>query len=299
MKSLRSHQSQFVTLLVIILFWSCDNGKLSNSKIEQILKAEYPRYITTNIQISDHSLSPYVSTELKLLYQKGLANYNYIPPGNRGYGCYGELTEVGSKYLVSILNRDFVRMAIAKIEFDKLISAKEIPAYNAAQVEYSEKIVSITPVGEIYNDINIGKTYKNSATFSKYNDGWRLEELSTNAVKMVISENIQTTAPIKTSKKVEEQWDVFIIDLKNAIKNNDFVAFSKLSLEEGVFETAGAGATKKEFFENFLSDNGIESIIEGIGKKPEIINENERICGDFFLFLYQNGKWYWSGIAGD
>lgn len=182
---------RFVLPFIFILIWGCYNGKLSNSKAEKMLKAEYTRYTTSAIQISDHSLSPYVSTELKLLSAKGLARYNYIPPGTSGYGCYGQLTESGSQYFVSKIDRDFIEMAVAQVDFDRVLGIREIPALNSAEVEYTEKIKKLTPVGEIYNDLNIGKTYNVTAIFIKYNDGWRIEKMSTNAKKIVISETIQ------------------------------------------------------------------------------------------------------------
>lgn len=186
----------------LLLIWGCDNGKLSNSKVEKILKAEYPRYITSTVQISDHSLSPYVSNELKLLSAKGLATYNYIPPGTRGYGCYGKLTESGRPYFVSKIDWDFIVMAVAKVDFDRVLGIREIPAINSSEVEYAEKITQLTPVGEIYKDMNIGKTYNVTATFIKYNDGWRIEKISTHAKKIVISEPIQQSS--KEGKKEDK-----------------------------------------------------------------------------------------------
>lgn len=178
-----------VFFFILIMQFGCDDGKLSNSKVEKILKAEYPRYITSTVQISDHSLSPFVSDELKLLSAKGLATYNYIPPGTRGYGCYGKLTESGSQYFVGKINWDYIVMAVAKVDFDKVLGIREIPALNSSEVEYTEKITHLTPIGEIYNDLNIGKIYNVTATFIKYNDGWRSENLSTRAKKITISEN--------------------------------------------------------------------------------------------------------------
>ena len=191
MKTQSGNLIRFVIPIIFILIWGCDNGKLSNLKAEKILKAEYPRYITSIVPISDHSLSPRVPNELKLLSAKGLATYNYIPPGTRGYGCYGKLTESGSQYFVSKIDWDYVVMAVAKVEFDRVLGIREIPALNLSEVEYTEKITQLTPVGEIYNDIGIGKTYNETATFIKYNDGWRIEEISSNAKKIVIAEQKQ------------------------------------------------------------------------------------------------------------
>lgn len=196
---------RLIVPLFLSLIWGCDDGKLSDSKAEKALKAEYPRYITSIVQLNDHSLSPFVPNELKLLSERGLATYNYIPPGTRGYGCYGKLTDAGSQYLVSKIDYDFMVMAIAKIELERVTGIREIPAINSSEVEYIEKIVEITPVGKIYNDISIGKTYNVSATFIKYNDGWRIDKMSTNAKKIVISENNLSTNSQTSSAPVEKK----------------------------------------------------------------------------------------------
>lgn len=140
------------------------------------------------IQINDFSLSPLIPEELKLLAARGLATYHYIAPGTSGYGCYGTLSDDVVPFVVSKISSEFIEIAIAEMEFDKILGIREIPAFNTAEVEYSEKIVKITPVGEIYSDLNIGKSYTASATFIKYNDGWRLGEMQTNSKQFTITD---------------------------------------------------------------------------------------------------------------
>jgi len=218
MKNQKTNIGSFVIPLVLILMVSCSNGKLSNSNAEKALKDEYPRYITSNVQISDKSLSPGIPEELKLLTERELARYYYIPPGNHGYGCYGELTEEGKQFYLSSIDRDFIVMAVAKVELEKVSGIREIPAMNISEVEYTEKIVEITPIGEIYNDINIGKTYNVSATFNKYNDGWRIDKLSTSAQKITISDAYAKS--IENQAKYTE-IDEFLTAFKKAVKSKD------------------------------------------------------------------------------
>jgi len=194
MENLRANLIRFFVPFILLLMWGCSNGKLSNSKAEEALRAEYPRYITSMVQINDNSLSPIIPNELKQLSDRGLARYNYIPPGNSGYGCYGMLTEAGRPYLVSKINDNYIVLAVAKIDIDRILGIKEIPALNASEVEYTEKIVQITPVGEIYNDLNIGKSYNVSAIFIKYNEGWKMKEMTTGAKKFTISEKINQSS---------------------------------------------------------------------------------------------------------
>ena len=224
MKNQKTNLISFVIPLVIIIMGSCSDGKLSNSNAEKALKDEYPRYITSTVQISDKSLSPGIPEELRMLTEKELASYRYIPPGNRGYGCYGELTEEGKQFYVRSIDRDFIIMAVAKVELEKVTGIREIPAMNVSEVEYTEKIIEITPIGEIYNDLSIGKTYNVSATFNKYNDGWRVDKLSTSAQKITISD---TYAKANENQAKYTDVDEFLTAFKKAVKSKDKNEISK------------------------------------------------------------------------
>lgn len=226
MKSQWANLTRFTVLFIqlLLLVSSCSDGKLSNSNAEKALKDAYPRYITSTVQISDKSLSPGIPNELKLLSERELARYTYISPGRSGYGCYGELTDEGKQYFVSKISNEFVVMAIAKVELSEVTGIREIPAMNASEVEYVEKIVEVTPVGEIFNDINVGKTYNVTATFNRYNDGWRVDKLSTKAQKITIS-----NAFVKANENQAKYSDVdeFLTDFKKAVKSKDKNEMSK------------------------------------------------------------------------
>jgi len=191
MKNLRKNLIFLVLPMIILLLNSFKTDKLSNSEAEKMLKKEYIRYLTTVVKLNDYGLSPYVSEELKILAIRGFATYKYIPPGTSGYGCYGKLTESGNQYLVGNIDNQYISMAVAKIDFDRITGIKEVPLLNASVVEYTEKIIQIMDIGEIENNINVGKSYKATATFVKYNDGWRIEEMSSNGKKLRLSENSQ------------------------------------------------------------------------------------------------------------
>ena len=242
MKNRRIILISFIVPLILILIGSCNDDKLSNSKAEKALKDEYPRYITSTVQISDKSLSPGIPEELRLLTERELASYRYIPPGNRGYGCYGELTEEGKQFFVKSIDRDFIVMAVAKVELDKVTGVREIPAMNASEVEYTEKIIEITPVGEIYKDIQIGKTYNVTATFNKYNDGWRIEELSTNARKITISDAYYKALESQAKYSDEQK---FFDEFKKAVATKDMNEISRFI--HFPLEHDGGGISKEDF----------------------------------------------------
>lgn len=140
------------------------------------MQTKFPKNRTSTLQLSDLSLSPGIPQELKLMTSKGLATYQYIPPGQQGYGCYGQLTAKGNEYLVRVISSEFVSMVVARIGFDKVTGILEIPQTNTAEVDYTEKIIEITYVGEIYNNLPIGQTYPQKAIFVKYSDGWSLQQ---------------------------------------------------------------------------------------------------------------------------
>lgn len=189
MKSPKINLIQFIIPFTLIFTGGNNYGQLSNSQAEKVLKEQYPRYITKNFQLNDFSLSPQVPNELKLASERGLATYNYIAPGTRGYGCYGKLTAPGNQYCTGSISNEFVMMAAAKVEFLKVTGIREIPAMNSAEVEFTEKITGITPIGKIYNDIALGQIYNSTATFIKYNDGWRLKELNASGRQVSIVED--------------------------------------------------------------------------------------------------------------
>jgi len=245
MKNLRTNLIRFIApfILLLLLLWSCNDGKLSNSKAEKALKDEYPRYRTSTVQINDNSLSPGIPNELKLLSERELARYTYIPPGTSGYGCYGQLTEEGKQYFVSEISNEFIVMAIAKVELEAVTGVREIPAINASEVEYTEKIVEVTPVGEIFNDISVGKTYNVTATFNKYNEGWRVDKLSTRAQKITISE---TYTEANENQAKYTVVDEFLTAFKKAVKSKDKKEISKF------------------MFFPFRTDNGLSNTIEEV-----------------------------------
>jgi hypothetical protein len=162
--------------ICMLVLHSCSNGTLTEGKAAEILQVRYPKNRTSNIQISNRGLSPFVSQELKFMESRGLATYTFIPPGTPGYGCYGQLTQNGAKYLDRVISNEFVSMVIAKIGFDKITGIREIPQQNAAEIDYTETVTEITPIGEMYSDLKMGQTYSQKAVFVKYGDGWRLQQ---------------------------------------------------------------------------------------------------------------------------
>ncbi|MFZ4726764.1 MAG: hypothetical protein ACOYMD_15125, partial [Paludibacter sp.] len=154
------------------------NGKLTRELATKILKTLPIKNKTSTVQLNDLSLSPRIPEELKVMESRGLATYNFIPVGTEGYGCYGELTEEGKKYFVKYFGgNEYIIMITAKIGFGEVTGIRDTGDNNTAIVEYTEKIIEVTPVGQMYNNgPQLGQTTPAKAYFVKYDDGWRLSK---------------------------------------------------------------------------------------------------------------------------
>jgi len=77
-------------------------------------------------------------------------------------------TEKGKKYITTDN-----KVLIATDEFEKITGIVERKEFKTAEVDYTVKRINITPFGKIIFNIN-EETFTRSATFTKYDDGWRI-----------------------------------------------------------------------------------------------------------------------------
>jgi hypothetical protein len=85
------------------------------------------------------------------------------------YKHSGNLTEKGRKYLVSGDN-----FKVSRKEFGKITGIVERKELSISEVIYTEKRKDITPFGKVLGIYE--ETINNSATFTKYDDGWRVDQ---------------------------------------------------------------------------------------------------------------------------
>jgi TonB family protein len=245
---------RFSTISFLLLLSGTGYCQLSNLEVEKVLKAQYPRFITKNFELNDFSLSPGVSIELQRAKERGLATYKYIAPGTSGYGCYGQLTDAGRQYFVRDLGSGFVLMAAAKVKFVKVTGIREIPAFNTADVEYLEQITEVTPVGKVYDDIIPGQVYKSTASFIKYNDGWRLDKVNTGSEKISIAENpyLKGAKFSSTLDSLSYAYGIVNINPFNSYRKEPWTLNPYLITKAMQDKKEGKPLMNEEFSKNFL-----------------------------------------------
>lgn len=161
----------------ITLLTSCEN-KLSRSDAEEkiIKKLNLPKIETKDLTIEDQGpTSSETQNRLKLLQDEGLAYYSvdYF----NGTGTTGDLTEKGKEFAASDKfysdYRRFIKVKVAKFEFGEItgIASNE---YNA-NVNFTVKRTNINTIGKIAYNLK-EETLNLTITFSKYDDGWRIND---------------------------------------------------------------------------------------------------------------------------
>jgi len=84
------------------------------------------------------------------------------------YNHIGNLTEKGRQYLAA------GGVKVAKIEFGEITGIVERKEFNIAEVNFTERRQDITPFGRALNIYE--ETFNRSATFTRYDDGWRINQ---------------------------------------------------------------------------------------------------------------------------
>lgn len=112
-------------------------------------------------------------------YNKGYDGWGYVSAKDwrrlyRDFECTGTAshiatpTEMGKKY---IANGNEVM--VARIEFGEVTGIVERKEFNVSEVNFTIKRTNITPFGRIVFNLN-EETNTRSVTFTKYDDGWRI-----------------------------------------------------------------------------------------------------------------------------
>lgn len=173
-------------IIILLLATSC--GKLSRAKAKEeiIKKYNLPKEETKAFSLSVESdIEKRVKLNFKELQDEGILTYY-----NDGSGFYGgmlqaTLTEKGKQLVVSenyvpafneiLPGGNNISVKVAKLEFGEITGIQEIKEINAVRVIYTLVRKDITPFGKIaFNLIEEPVSYE--ATFTKYDDGWRIEK---------------------------------------------------------------------------------------------------------------------------
>jgi hypothetical protein len=108
----------------------------------------------------------YGESFIKAMFNKGY-KISYIIKDT--YQHTGKLTEEGRKYLVS---ENIFK--VARKEFGEITGIVERKELNISEVQYTERIKDITPFGKVLGLYE--ETINKTATFTKYDDGWRINQ---------------------------------------------------------------------------------------------------------------------------
>ncbi|MDP1725551.1 MAG: hypothetical protein Q8M15_02115 [Bacteroidota bacterium] len=157
-----------------------DDGKLSRSKAEEILRTKYPLSIWDFVHYqNDGGGWQYDLAIFKKLEEKGWVTFSMVQRNvnnePRDVGFVGSITEEGMRYFGST-NGYNMSLEVAQWGLGEITGILEDPANNSASVEYTRSVSVITPVGEVLGSkYQIGQSEARKAKFVKFDDGWRLD----------------------------------------------------------------------------------------------------------------------------
>lgn len=161
-----------IFLLIGLISFSCNNGKLTNRKAKNIVKEfyEFP-----NVEIREFSQEKILSKPddtYTYLVNQGIINKPEYQ-GSLFKRWIIRLAPEGQRY-VNSSNNGYLEVATNIKEFRKIESIHEIPEYNAAEVKFSTIRKKIIPFGAFY-EYKEGDIEIHTLGLIKYNDGWKVE----------------------------------------------------------------------------------------------------------------------------
>ncbi len=179
--------------------------------------------------------------------------------------------------------------------------------YQQHQINYST--ISITQL----NNDNYFVTYNlTSQLKQKFEDDWKVFDLKVNAqltpqikIKSMQEFHIkQYTINDSSSPEMQQQWDFFWIEFKEAFKKKDK---EKINMLTKYFSTNGGDATLYQWLDAdaFLNNENFIFYTDLLNKGVKDFNyagywkaTGKSEDGDLY-FQYKNGNWFFSGIIGD
>ncbi|MFA4852676.1 MAG: hypothetical protein WC599_09180 [Bacteroidales bacterium] len=168
MKTTKILVTSILVLFISIFIFSCNNGRLSRSTAEKLIKEKISKTEVKELYLGETQSSDQVYTNLENM---GLISIKrYYLGGISGM----ELTETGKQYLIENKNRYNKTFKISDLDFGEITGIVEQDGSNKAEVNYTLIRKNVTPFGKAFG-LNEG-AFNNSVIFIKYDDGWRIEE---------------------------------------------------------------------------------------------------------------------------
>jgi hypothetical protein len=179
MKRSNCNIQSFVLIIFTISLFSC-SGNLSRSTAEKQIREKLhipgPELEKINLGLENEHFTVEIYTKLE---SEGLMLCNKFAFGV-GNIHDSELTEKGKEYAVgsiqhdNLWGNDYIQVRIADLDFGEITGIVEHKGSNISEVKFTLVRKNITPFGKAFN---LSKGYiASTATFTKYDDGWRIEK---------------------------------------------------------------------------------------------------------------------------
>lgn len=175
MKSIKKITAVFLLAISCILLFSCGSKELSRGKAEELIKEKFniPGNEVKDVNLGYENEVSTMQTYDKLANEGLMRCNHYLLVINSS-----ELTDEGKKYVIgstkhdNVNGNDFIQVKVADLDFGEITGIVEQKEFNTAEVNYTLIRKNLTPFSAAFN-INEG-TINKSATFTKYDDGWRI-----------------------------------------------------------------------------------------------------------------------------
>lgn len=167
-------------VLICIVLFSCNSYNLTREETAQqiITHSKFPEQVTFTLYNGENLY--------RALLQQGLVKEDtprqeeshessgggiYIPPVYAVLGYEHELSDEGKKYKVGETDDYYPIVKVADLVFGEVTGIADV-IDNVKEVKYTLRHENLTPFGNITQKTG---TISKTATFRKYDDGWRME----------------------------------------------------------------------------------------------------------------------------
>lgn len=166
--------------LALPLFFACKSHQLSREEAEQqiIAKKNLPKQVTATLYNSDDLYRELIQNGMIKKDQPRHVESNnhsggglFIPQVTAVIGYEHDLTEEGKKFKVGETDDYYPIVKTGELVFNEITGIADIMD-NVKEVHYTLKYTNLTPFGNVMLKTGV---VQETATFRKYDDGWRLE----------------------------------------------------------------------------------------------------------------------------
>ena len=164
--------------IIALCCLGCSTNELTREKAADILKEDFPRPYKFKLYVS-------IPEQAKLaidsdLEEQGLITVDHVQRAVDVGKPFIHFTDKAKPYLLETpeenLKDDIQLIKIGDEEFGEVTGIKSEANGESATVEYTTELKNITPFASLMPKKIKKTTATNKAKFSRYDDGWRLEQ---------------------------------------------------------------------------------------------------------------------------